>query len=118
MVKAYKYHVFVCTASGAGEEMGSPADPARNRFCSDKGGEIIREKFWEELGKVQVDYVKVTRMGCTVQHKKGPIVVVYPEGVWYSELAIEDVTEIVQSHLIKGIPVERLIFHRMENNSV
>lgn len=113
MVKPYKYHVFVCTASGAGEEMYSPPDPARHRFCGDKGGDDVRLKFWQELEQAKIDYVKVTRMGCMVQHKCGPIVVVYPDGIWYSEVTTDDVTEIVQSHLQNGQPVERLVYHRM-----
>jgi (2Fe-2S) ferredoxin len=114
MVKAYRQHVFVCTASGAGAEMGTPADPERCRFCSDKGGEAVRQQFWDELERSGIDDVKVTRMGCTVQHRQGPIVIVYPDGIWYAHVHSEDVAEIVASHLVAGIPVERLILHRME----
>jgi (2Fe-2S) ferredoxin len=114
MVKPYRYHVFVCTASGAGAEMGTPGDPARCRFCSDKGGEAVRQQFWDELGRAGIDDVKVTRMGCTVQHKQGPIVIVYPDGVWYAQVGTEDVAEIVAAHLVAGRPVARLVHHRME----
>jgi (2Fe-2S) ferredoxin len=113
MVKPYRAHVFVCTASGAGAEMHTPADPARCRFCSDKGGEAVRERFWTELERAGIEDVKVTRMGCTVQHKHGPIVIVYPDGVWYAGVTVADVAEIVASHLGAGVPVARLVHHRM-----
>ena len=113
MVKPYRHQVFVCTASGAGAEMQTPADTCRNRFCSDKGGEAVRAQFWEALEVAGVEDVKVTRMGCTVQHGRGPIVIVYPDGVWYAGVSPGDVDEIVRDHLVCGTPVERLILHRM-----
>jgi (2Fe-2S) ferredoxin len=114
MVKPYRYQVFVCTASGAGAEMQTTADPCRNRFCSDKGGEAIRAHFWTVLEAAGVDDVKVTRMGCTVQHARGPIVIVYPGGIWYAGVTVGDVDEIVRDHLIRARPVERLVLHRMD----
>ncbi len=113
MVKPYRYHVLVCTASGAGAEMQTPADMCRNRFCSDKGGEAVRAHFWAALEAAGVDDVKVTRMGCTVQHARGPIVIVYPCGIWYAGVGIADVDEIVRDHLVRGEPVERLILYQM-----
>jgi (2Fe-2S) ferredoxin len=114
MVKPYKYHVLVCAASGAGEESGTPGDPCRNRFCSDKGGDDVRARFWMELEAAGLDNVKVTRLGCMVQHKNGPIVIVYPDGIWYANVAVQDVGDIVQNHLVCGQPLERLIYHRMD----
>lgn len=113
MVKPYRHHVFVCTASGAGDAMDTPADPARCRYCSDKGGEAVRTAFWDELERAGVDDVKVTRMGCTVQHKCGPVVLVYPEGVWYGAVGTGDIAEIVAGHLVGGQPVARLVIHRL-----
>jgi (2Fe-2S) ferredoxin len=113
-VKPYRYHVLVCTASGAGNEMYNPPDPCRARFCGDKGGEKVREQFRAELERAGIDYVKVTRLGCMVQHKQGPIVIVYPDGIWYAGVQPADVAEIVDSHLQAGQPVERLVYHKME----
>jgi (2Fe-2S) ferredoxin len=114
MVKPYRYQVFVCTASGAGAEMQTDADVCRNRFCSDKGGEAIRAYFWTALAAAGVDDVKVTRMGCTVQHARGPIVIVYPDGIWYAGVTVADVDEIVRDHLVRARPIERLVLHRMD----
>lgn len=113
MVKPYVRHVLVCTASGAGEEKGTPADPCRGRFCSDKGGEQVRERFWTELGRAGLDTAKVTAVGCLVQHQYGPIVIVYPDGIWYAGVTVDDVAEIVDTHLASGLPVERLVYHRL-----
>lgn len=112
-VKPYRYHVLVCTASGAAEEMYTPPDPARNKFCGDKGGEQVRQQFWTELEAAGIDYVKVTRLGCMVQHKCGPVVIVYPDGIWYSNVQVTDVAEIVAEHLVAGQAVKRLVYHQM-----
>ena len=53
-------------------------------------------------------HVRTTRMGCNQQHHQGPIVIVYPEGVWYGNLKLDDVDTIIDEHLIGGKPVERL----------
>jgi (2Fe-2S) ferredoxin len=47
-------------------------------------------------------------MGCNQQHHQGPVLIVYPDGVWYGNLRVEDVDEIIDSHLVAGSPVERL----------
>jgi (2Fe-2S) ferredoxin len=101
MVKPYRYHVFVCTDDGTGER------------CRSKGAEEVRERFWAELGARGMEHVKVTRMGCTVQHRHGPIVVVYPGGIWYGHVTVDDVAEIVDEHLGQGRVVERLVHYRM-----
>ena len=82
--------------------METARNPRCNRFCSDKGGDAIRAYFWTVLEQAGVDDVKVTRMGCTVQHARGPIVIVYPDGIWYAEVNVEDVDEIVRLHLVAG----------------
>ena len=101
MVKPYRYHVFVCTDDGTAER------------CRSKGAEEVRERFWAELGARGMEHVKVTRMGCTVQHRHGPIVVVYPGGIWYGHVTVDDVAEIVDEHLGQGRVVERLVHYRM-----
>ena len=54
------------------------------------------------------DTVRVNRSGCFSQCGHGPMVVVYPDGVWYAGVQPEDADEIVESHIIRGTPVERL----------
>lgn len=53
--------------------------------------------------------IRVNKSGCLDRCAAGPVAVVYPEGVWYSYLDASDIDEIVDSHLIKGQLVERLL---------
>lgn len=54
--------------------------------------------------------VRVNHSGCLDQCGHGPMVVVYPEAVWYWGVQVDDVDEIVRTHLIGGAPVERLVY--------
>ncbi len=53
--------------------------------------------------------VRVNKAGCLDRCAGGPVMVVYPEGLWYTYVDHEDIEEIVQSHLLKDQPVERLL---------
>jgi len=53
--------------------------------------------------------VRANKAGCLDQCEHGPNIVVYPEQVWYGPVAIVDLDEIIESHIIGGKPVERLI---------
>ncbi|MDR2851665.1 MAG: (2Fe-2S) ferredoxin domain-containing protein [Burkholderiaceae bacterium] len=52
--------------------------------------------------------VRVNKAGCMDRCAGAPVAVVYPEGVWYSYVDIEDIDEIIEAHLKRGQPVERL----------
>lgn len=52
--------------------------------------------------------IMVTNSGCFGICQSGPVMVVYPEGIWYSEVGADDIAEIVESHLEKGCKVSRL----------
>ncbi len=52
--------------------------------------------------------IRVNKAGCLDRCADGPVMVVYPQGVWYTLVDQDDVEEIIQSHLINGRPVERL----------
>jgi len=96
-------HVFICVNQRPpGHPMGS---------CAEKGSRDIYQKFMEKL---QTDpelfmSVVITPTGCLGPCGMGPTMVVYPEGVWYGNIRLEDVEEIVNSHLKKDQPVERLV---------
>ena len=52
--------------------------------------------------------IRVNKAGCLDRCADGPVMVIYPEGIWYTFIDAEDVEEIIQSHLIQGRPVGRL----------
>ena len=56
-----------------------------------------------------LDEVQITTCGSLGVCERGPNLVVYPEGVWYSGVRPEDVPELVESHFVQGRPVERLV---------
>ncbi|MBQ3954696.1 MAG: NADH-quinone oxidoreductase subunit NuoF [Clostridia bacterium] len=88
-------HVLVCGGTG----------------CTSSGSKAIREKLAEELKAKGLDEeVKIVQTGCFGLCEHGPIMIVYPEGTFYSRVTVEDVPEIVSEHLLKGRIVERLAY--------
>ena len=72
--------------------------------------ELIK-RFEEQIAKNGLDKeVKVVRTGCFGLCEAGPVVIVYPEGTFYSRVKVEDVDEIVSEHLLKGRIVQHLIY--------
>lgn len=96
-----KYHVFICTSCRInGQQKG---------YCFSKDAVQIVDAFMEELDSRDLTGdVLVTNTGCFGICSSGPFVVVYPENVWYKEVSVEDVAEIVESHFENGKKVERL----------
>lgn len=97
-----KTHVFVCTGTS----------------CSKHNNEETLAKFWEVLAERGLLYGKrgswegsviVTTCGSVGLCQVGPAVLIYPEGIWYYGVTPDDVSEIVDKHLIGGQPVERLL---------
>jgi (2Fe-2S) ferredoxin len=88
-------HVFVCTTVG-------------RHHCGGQGSEHILQRLRDEVERLELTWVRTTRMGCNQQHHQGPIMIVYPDGVWYGRLEVPDVDEIIAEHLVGGHPVERL----------
>jgi (2Fe-2S) ferredoxin len=97
----YKYHVFFCVNE---REDGSACcqhyDALAFRDYTKK-----RIKALELAGK---GGVRVNTAGCLDRCSEGPVIVVYPEGIWYTYVDQEDIDEIIQEHLVGGRPVERL----------
>ncbi|MDD3212731.1 MAG: NADH-quinone oxidoreductase subunit NuoF [Eubacteriales bacterium] len=79
--------------------------------CTSSGsGEIIK-RFEEQIVKNGLDKeIKVVRTGCFGLCAAGPVVIVYPEGTFYSQVRVEDVDEIVSEHLMKGRIVQHLVY--------
>ena len=79
--------------------------------CTSSGSKKIRAAFIENLEKFGLtEEVKIVKTGCFGLCALGPVVIVYPEGTFYSMVKPEDVPEIVEEHLLKGRVVERLVY--------
>lgn len=63
----------------------------------------------KHLGLAGPGGVRVNSAGCLDRCEEGPVVVIYPEGTWYTYVDQEDVEELIQEHLIGGRPVPRLL---------
>lgn len=88
-------HVLVCGGTG----------------CTSSGSQKIIEEFNTQLAANGLEKeVKVIKTGCFGLCALGPVVVVYPEGAFYSMVKVEDVAEIVSEHLLKGRIVTRLLY--------
>lgn len=98
----FQRHVFVCTRDrGEGHPRGC---------CSSKGsGEIVAALKTGVVERGLRRIVRAQESGCLDQCGRGATVVVYPEGVWYGAVNREDVDEIIDSHLVGGQIVERLV---------
>ena len=97
----FQRHIFVCINQRPGED-------ARG-CCAAKGGaEVATElkKRLYERGLKRV--VRPNKAYCLDQCAKGVAMVVYPEGVWYGGVRVEDIDEIIEKHIVGGEPVERL----------
>ena len=80
--------------------------------CTSSGSKAVREAFEGSLKKNGLsDEIKLVQTGCFGLCALGPVVIVYPDGTFYSCVAAEDVEEIVTEHLLKGSPVESLIYN-------
>lgn len=95
-------HVFVCTQSRpTGHPRGS---------CGEKGCVKTMEAFLAEVEKRQLfDKIAVTNTACLGPCGFGPSVLIYPEGIMYGGVTADDVTTIVEEHLLGERPVERLM---------
>lgn len=97
-----KHHIFVCTSSRAN-------GPAKG-YCHSNEGLEIMQRFIEEIDDREIGGdVFLSNTGCFGICEKGPIVVIYPDNVWYGSVSADDVEEIINSHIGAGKVVERLL---------
>ena len=89
--------------------------------CTSSGSEAIIAEMEKQLAANGLDKeIKVIKTGCFGLCALGPIMVVYPEGAFYSRVKVEDVKEIVEEHLLKGRIVKRLLYQETitENDEI
>jgi (2Fe-2S) ferredoxin/predicted O-methyltransferase YrrM len=98
-MEPFRYHLFVCDQRKA---EGVPC-------CSARGSAKVIEALRKEVvAQGLSDDVQITTCGSIGLCERGPNIIVYPEGIWYSNLTPQDVPEIVRSHLGESRVVERL----------
>lgn len=97
----YRYHLFFCVNE---REDGSQCCQQFNaRAMRDYAKDRVKQ-----LGLAGPGQVRVNLAGCLDRCSHGPVLVVYPEGIWYTYVDREDIDEIVEEHLLGGHVVERL----------
>ena len=98
----YSRHVFFCCNQRDGGRV----------CCADKGSPEMRDyakRRVKELGMAGEGKVRINQAGCLDRCEEGPVLVVYPDAVWYTYVDRDDVDEIIDSHIVGGKIVDRLV---------
>jgi NADH-quinone oxidoreductase subunit F len=102
-MKIFRSHILVCGGTG----------------CHSSGSaEVIKAFAFEVEKRGLKDEVQIVETGCNGFCAQGPIVVIYPEGIIYMQVAPEDVAEVIEEHILKGRPVERLLYREPVTEAV
>lgn len=97
----YQCHVFCCTNR-------RPDDHPRGS-CAARGSESLRDYLKARVKELRIRHMRINSAGCLDRCEAGPVLVIYPEGIWYSYRTTDDLDEILQTHIIDGNRVERLM---------
>ncbi|MCC6477120.1 (2Fe-2S) ferredoxin domain-containing protein [bacterium] len=96
------HHVFIC-------ENRRPEDDPKG-CCASKGSPELIPALRELIKQHGLtSKIRINSSGCLANCSRGSSVVVYPEGIWYSKVSMDDVAEIFHEHLLNGRPVTRLL---------
>jgi (2Fe-2S) ferredoxin len=96
----YQHHVFCCT---------NRREEDKRISCAAGGAEVLRAYMKDKVKQAGVEDARVNTAGCLNRCELGPVMAIYPEGVWYSYRTKDDIDEIVATHLLKGGRVKRLM---------
>jgi (2Fe-2S) ferredoxin len=97
----YQHHVFFCMNQ---REDGRPS-------CGDRGALAAQQHAKKRIKQMNLsgqDKVRINQAGCLDRCEEGPVVVIYPQGTWYTYVDNSDIDEIIDSHLVGGKVVDRL----------
>ena len=97
----FKHHVFFCCNQRSEGES----------CCNNLGATEAQTYAKDRIGQLELKgkgKIRINKAGCMDRCDDGPVIVVYPEEVWYRYVDKDDVEEIIQEHLINGRVVERL----------
>ena len=99
----FTHHIFCCeNRREAGHTRGC---------CAEKDASALREYFKEQIkkrGLLGAGKMRVNSAGCLDRCELGAVLVIYPDEIWYTVKSTQDIDEIIESHLLGGIPVHRL----------
>ena len=104
-MKPYRLHAFIC----------------QGKRCAAKGSEGLYEEMKDRIKDLGLKgEVKLTKSGCQsvcketeTEGKFSPVMVIYPEGTWYRNVASSDIDEIIEKHFKRGEIIERLLHYRL-----
>lgn len=97
----YKKHIFICT--------NQRPEGAARPSCGDERGTALVSEFKKQLKDRGLSIeVRAQKTGCLDVCDFGPALVVYPEGVFYGNVQLNDIKEIIESHIVNDVVVERL----------
>ena len=97
----FKHHVFICCNQRANGDV----------CCNNQGAFAMLDYAKGRVAELKLNQpgmIRVNQSGCLGRCMDGPVMVVYPEAIWYQFVDKEDVEEIINSHLVNGVPVDRL----------
>lgn len=101
IMKRFEKHIFICENK---REAGHPRG-----CCADKNSSEVKKLFKQKFQELGIKHqFRANSAGCLDACEFGTALVVYPEQIWYGNVTINDVDEIINSHLINNKPVERL----------
>lgn len=96
----FKKHIFICTNF-------RDKDPASS--CRPKGGLAVQERFKARLKEMGLAHeVRANQSGCLDMCKHGVSLVIYPQGLWYGHVTIDDIDEIIEKSIQGDTVIERL----------
>jgi (2Fe-2S) ferredoxin len=101
IMKRFEKHIFIC-------ENKRPEGHPKG-CCADKNSLAVRDLFKKRLKELGLSTeIRANAAGCLDACEHGVTVVVYPEQIWYGKVLVDDVETIIQEHILKNNPVERL----------
>lgn len=101
IMKRFEKHIFICENK---REEGHPRG-----CCADKNSSQLKKVFKEKLKSKGLNHqIRANTSGCLDACEFGPAIVIYPEQVWYGNVTIDDIDEIIDKHLLNNKPIDRL----------
>jgi len=101
----FDLHVFCCT--------NQRAENHSRDSCARSGSEQLRDYMKNQVKKLKLEQsIRISTSGCLDRCEEGPVMVLYPEAVWYSYHSKDDIDEIIECHIKHGKVVERLLIDK------